>query len=817
MRFLPPNQLMTAILLLAGLPLCTLAQNKISYTDSAATMQSLITQFHLDQGESNAFLQYVGDNFGKKKMEGMKKNLSLLSADPLMVGEDVWTKLNGFVSLRNTLQLPDLHRGKFFSAKPGNVSVDLLHARPVLTGDQPFTRISIDNSIEILGIPFQIDVMNLTDGFSAFAQGSLARFSFQKDNYMSLLQQNLDKAYSLKDYLMNEYEIVDYLRKQYGDHLKSQLQQLQSEVIPDAESFVFSKFQTDELMMLSEQQIMDKLISPEQRTLMLEQLQANQHYLQQRSDQLTAAEMEQLNSKINGTTDYLRTVDQIKNKLIEQQRKLQHSSLSPQKIHQLQNRLKSQSLQQIKTPSDLGKLTGDLLPLNGLQKFFTQVEKLNIGTFSEESEDATVRTLLSRAGSLSVKQRKNTYTLGTGTMKDVGYLSSTGQQSSQHSPTGNMQHFNIVRKTADEKISSVISLANINIRTLQQPFLQDAAFSRNVFVGSVSKQFPVRAAGIVTAEFSKSASQFHNQVNSAGEAIEQKAAIQTIGEDFFHTMSLGVRYTDQWGQWGLSHNVYIAYSGQGYNNPANASIGRGALLADIQLKKDLKKRKGYINTRYSTRGYNTNMERGADFRNHTYSLGAKYNLHKKARVGGRIDISQMNRLTDVEKQKAYQTIKLTADANITTDIAGLPVRNTAVLSIQEYKSSAYNTGVNSQLLLLSYYGMIPLKQNSVLLNISWNKELAEEFFLSNMLNTEASYQYDLYEGKIQMSSGLTYLNSTGYAEQMGIRQNIYFNYWKNVTIQAFVDARKDLQPPVMSYLYSNFRGTLSIIYRFKSK
>lgn len=108
-----------------------------------------------------------------------------------------------------------------------------------------------------------------------------------------------------------------------------------------------------------------------------------------------------------------------------------------------------------------------------------------------------------------------------------------------------------------------------------------------------------------------------------------------------------------------------------------------------------------------------------------------------------------------------------------------------------------------------------INRNSLTATMFYNKELTPNSLIGNMFNADMSYQYTVFN-RLNLSSGLTYLNNAGIASQAGIRQSMQLFSSKSFDMNSYVDIRKNLVTPLYPDLYSACRAELSLKYHIRN-
>jgi len=117
--------------------------------------------------------------------------------------------------------------------------------------------------------------------------------------------------------------------------------------------------------------------------------------------------------------------------------------------------------------------------------------------------------------------------------------------------------------------------------------------------------------------------------------------------------------------------------------------------------------------------------------------------------------------------------------------------------------------------MINYTESMVMKRNTLTANIFYNKELSSYSLIGNMISSDVSYQYLLLQ-KINMSSGLTYLDNAGVSMQAGIKQGIRLMGGSHFTLDSYMDVRKNMITPQFPQLYPTCMAELALKYHLKN-
>ena len=164
----------------------------------------------------------------------------------------------------------------------------------------------------------------------------------------------------------------------------------------------------------------------------------------------------------------------------------------------------------------------------------------------------------------------------------------------------------------------------------------------------------------------------------------------------------------------------------------------------------------------------------------------------------------------------YVSRKASLESNMGYSLLQNHARSGISVGWQQFDNVYVQNGSTSDLLMIQSVNSVVLEGGRVLsLNLFYNKELKENQLIGDMLNTDAGISYTLLK-KINLTSSFTYLDNKLAARQFGLRQAVNSYIGRKLNLNLYVDWRKNLIEPMNPYLYSNFRGEVSLQYSFNN-
>jgi hypothetical protein len=758
------------------------------------------------------FLYYVKNNFGADRVNKIVKNFSV-AGDSGSLKNFIGNKLRGFYSIngKESFRIPtfDNFLNNHFSGVEYSVVNDNTPMAPVPWMHQ----LQINDQVKLMDIPFQIGFSNLSNDYTPLQYNNLMKVSFDKGGFQQGLQQKLGKYYNMKKYLLADMDVLSYVKGHFDSELSQQIKGASNNVIGNPESFVRSRLSNDELLKLDNSQIREKLMPAGEMQAVRDRMQATEQMLTDHGATMDAKQKDSLQQYMKNQSNYLASLEQLSDKIGSVKDKLAASGINANQITRMQQQMNASADASLGQPQVIKEAAGNLLPLNGMQRFFTQVSSLNAGTFGMNGGERGVSALLRGGMELSLLKNKNLFSGGLGQIKDGGFLKDAGLQNSLLNSASFMQFLQL-GKGEEGKNNTHVTVMNSNTTSPSTAYFTQLALPRNILAATVTKTLKVRKAGLVEAEISKSATQYKNTVApDADQVMEHKSALYSYTDDFLQTLSVGVRYSDEWDKLGLSHNAHVSYAGFGYTNPGNPSAAKGSWQYDLLLRKQIT-RKGFIQTRFANRNYNYSGDGQHQWNNIQVDVQGRYRFSRILTLGLKLNQYQLVRKEADTKEKMYVSRKVMADAQYSDNIGGLQQRTNFSLGWQQFNNIAVQQGGQSNLLMVQWVTSVPVGSTVMTMNMFYNKEIADYHVMGNLLTSEVGAGYSLFKS-FAFNSSITYLDNSIAAKQVGIRQSVNTMILKNCNVGLYVDCRKNLITPVNAYLYGSFRGELSVHYLIK--
>ena len=663
----------------------------------------------------------------------------------------------------------------------------------------------------VAGIPVSFSYQNQTWSDIAYG-GYTDRFylQFERDNYIDQLKKKLDGKFDptvllqkLTDPLLAIKQNAEQLLKndlnkineEYKEHLASAIQKIgnpQDLFTKDISSIRRQLMNTDLARSIKEKEILYT-------------------QLLQKKNLGEAVNPDELKALENSLTE-AKGIESLINKIEEHKNKWESSGLiAKMKEWDLLQKVKLQQI--MKDPSTTIKLAKQYLSLNGIQKLFLKINKLNIGQNVFSAGSLSLNHFLNNGVVTEFLNNKHYLMLLAGKQQDFNSLldvpfvnnivSNTGAAKaiSLGSGTNSSDHSHFTIATYNQTLSS----SNLPIAL--------ATFRRSI-VTTISKEILIGEKGSITTEISRSAMDYISARPDTG----NKSSLRNLfsADDFWKNTAFSLKYIDEYNKAGLSYQVSVSKTANGYNNPGNLFLNPGSKNLGFMIKKSMWKKKLQLNARIDLREFKYNDERPDKWRNVYAVFDARLRMKKGQYMALRYMPSKMVRI-DSTKFTVSAFNRLSAEANLAKKISGYYYRNYLTLSFQKNAYTFSREWISAKTILLSSYQTITSGKKMFYLNTNYNyaDNKSQYVYFNSSLLAEAGTSYRLFK-KINASSALSYNSISGWYRQVGIRQTLSTNFSERFNLDVYVDARKNIKL-YQPLLFGLFRADISIHYFLKNK
>jgi len=455
-------------------------------------------------------------------------------------------------------------------------------------------------------------------------------------------------------------------------------------------------------------------------------------------------------------------------------------------------------------------------PENAVQQVFSRVDALKIGSFGGKIPGNTDgQDMFLNGTAVTYKAQATPITIGFGSTNDMSSLKDADYRSSVYDPPKKLTFIGAqINRGIFGKVN-VSFISAINREVANSNYSISTVSSDNVAF-TLSKELNVDKVGHFIFDASKSATLSNNNyIAGVQPVIDRQGGLNNdLASTLFESLSFGVNHMLDIRELDMSDNVYFSYSGMGYQNPANTGYGGARMKFGGNVKKSFYKHKLTFTLRSDFNNMPISYSSNDKWKTYQVAIDTKYIIDKKFNVAFKYSTNSTSKMIDNVSSNVYSFQKIQFDGNATYKIGKYFSVSHLTLGKQDF-SNNYVSMDPGNMLMINYTQSVVLTKNSITANVFYNKELSPLQIIGNMLTSDISYSYTLFN-KLSMSTGVTYLDNQGIVQQTGIRQSLQVFAGKNFSLDTYVDLSKNMITPKYPDLYSQCRAELSLKYHLNN-
>ncbi len=647
---------------------------------------------------------------------------------------------------------------------------------------------SLEGQMTIFRMPIQLQFSNQQSRnlLNNPLQGNLFKMGFDRQSLLKSMVPELDNYQSLKQNVFGGKEASTVLREQLMTEIKKGGLS-QQEKFAGLHTYLNQYGNVEELLKLDDAALREKM------GVLLSKQKNN---ATKKGDSLLKGQ--EFKDK--------ELLDSLSQRVLSMKQQLDAHGVVPERLSAIENQLNKGS----DLKGYISKYQANDLGSKGWQGLLNRLNDVEMGSFGEQLPGSFMnKDLFLQGGSVGLQTRKGVLQLGLAASQDIGFAKDAGFTHS---------NFNVSKWVTFVSIP-VIGNGYAKSRISWTGSLEKQSYHLNAFGGvsprsgsalTLSQELGSEKMGKFTFELSKSAMAFRNvgQIGSEHLLLERNSFGNYFRDDLFETMAFGVKYdlSDQKSR--LNTNLFFNYSGIGFQNPAQQGFGNMGLRMGGAVKKGFLKNKVVLNFRGDLKNTPVSGTTDAHWQNHNLNFEARFRLTKKFNFSVKYMDNGVQKSGE-QTQAVYGSKKYQFDVSSSYRLFKKSGFSHLVVGLQDMNNPIAQS--SSQFLTSIYTQSLSLGTVTLMGNVFFNKELGQQNLLGDLLNADAAVQYQLLE-KISASTGATYLDNTGQARQLGIKQNLQFTAWKNFEVNLYADVRKNMITPLYPELFANNRAEVSLKY-----
>lgn len=706
--------------------------------------------------------------------------------------------------------------------QPFNLSVEnglmYLEESPIKDGSGILNSFTITGKFTLAKIPIGLDLSNnytSDGGFQPF-EGNLFKFHFDREGLQNSLKSDISRFTDFKAIFLKGMDLPEFVGKSVLGKISS---------IPDAKlissdpaiiSYLKDPDKVTRLFSLDDNELQNELSQ-------MVKLETNKSGYKQAIAKGTDKKVDEVTKAFgSGHTQIATANNYIKQKLIDSissvlkgiRAQLQENRLDVQKV-KLAQKVISGKLSLTDLESQLFQELHRSPGQNKAQSLFSKVRSLQTGAFADQVPGSLAnRDIFVKGISLSVKTRQGPASFSFGKQNDVGVSKDVAFENSVFSSPRFLSHISVpaYRSTLGTgKLSWVGSFSSSEDRGM----FQSMAMGRNNMTLSVTQVLNLQKMGKITVDVSKSASRYSNTLSPTNDDLLLKESVlsEYLNDNLFETMAVGLNHDFESSRRSMSSNIYFNYAGIGFQNPGNAGGSNMKVRLGGHLKKKFYDNRLAVSIRTDLKNTPVSFSSNSHWQNLQVQFDSRYRVSRALSLNVKYLDNGMKKL-GTSNVPVYSSRKFQAGGNMNYKIGG-KYSFTNITLAQQQILNPQMTAAGSNFFTGNYMQSIVLKNVSLTANIFYNKEASSIKMIGDMLNSDISLQYEVFD--MNLTTSATYLDNQNVARQMGVKQNLQFLSAKHFDINAYADLRKNLIPPRYPDLYAAGRVEFSIKYYLKNK
>lgn len=708
-----------------------------------------------------------------------------------------------------------------FSKQPvtvGNISLlaeqQNTHSAFDSLNEYRFTQSVISSVIDINGIPLNAGYQYQYNTNPLFS-GEVSRysFSFDKDKYLDNLKKKIAGKFNPEELVPKDLS-VERLKTEAASMLSGEINTIREKYkgLLDAkvkELGDFNQLFEKDITSLGRQlQDGTAMKSIKEKELLLAQLQERlnagekideQSFEQLKKDLLVGKGVNEMIAKIKQHKDRWENSGLIK--IIKQ------SEITRQlKIRQL-----------ISDPAGIGKIAKDKLNLNGLQKLFLKITKLDIGQSDASLSELTLKDYLSKGINANFLNNNKSLALIAARQPELNSIWDYGLGNNLVSKSNSVKGFTLGKGSNEQAHNHLSMLVFRQAGVPFSNFTPSTGFNRLTVVTTVNSQMNFGEKSSLAVEVSNSSSQFTNEINLSDSSRTRKSALNNLLslKDMIKSLAATVSYRGEYSKIDLSQEWSVRYVANGYYNPGNSFLPSGAKEIRTAVRKSFLQKRMVINIRASLRDYDFTNNGTQKWISSSLNTDLKWKMRKGQFIGLRYTSSSATKHSDKERQPVSAFNLLTAEGNMYKKLGHVGYRNYFSIGFQRNRNQVYNAGISTNKSML-YTVMQTLSVGKKM--IYWNTNYSHVnntsglVFFNTTVMSEAGCAYT-FKG-ISLSSAIAYSAVNDWYKQLSLRQTLSGEIGKRFVMSVYVNAGKNLRL-YQDIPVSPVRAEWSVQYLFK--
>ncbi len=668
----------------------------------------------------------------------------------------------------------------------------------------------VNAGITVAGMPFDFSFKG-NNGFYDFGNPSFSdfyKFNFDHEKYIeSIKSKALEKIKpeAISSLVLNR---ISNIREKYEKKLENEIAGIKKDLQDEYSSEIKLPADVTNLSVTDLATLKSKIITSEE----IENYKQSSDHLQELIKSKSAASLagDSVFTKMTSNVKKYEALEKVYTKILKAKGEFENNKV----IKKLKENLPSSPADfksYLNDRGNLKKVLKDQASLSSIQRLFLNITRLDIGQSAMQSGDFSLQNLMNKGVNAEFQDDKRSVGFVYGSNKNTvnnwlqgGVTSATSNEFS--SVTGfkfGSGYANNIQQSVsvnffDFKTEPTVEANGPQANYLALPRRKDAVISYNA-------GFTIAGIHKFNIDLSKSFGAFTDNTN-VDSSINKTNPFSSL---FTNTgkANFAAAFDYDGELLNTEVNVSIKKVGMGYNNPGNYLLRKGETQLGLGLSKRIFQEKLSVKIRLDYRKQNFDPAKNYSYRSLSNKIQLGYKISRSSKIG--ITYQASSYLSEFSgKNNAYGgTSRFQCDGSYKIFVAGKKIINNTVINYQRFNFPSLS-GVNytAGSFMFTHTASVLLNTNLLSFTVMANSsDNSSYYFNTSMLNLESNYAYPL-PGNIKMSSSAGYYVNDGWNRQLGIKQQLGVELFKNMSIDIEAGYRKAIQvtkPELANQLFFN--------------
>jgi hypothetical protein len=691
--------------------------------------------------------------------------------------------------------------------KSGNFSADSFQTKN-------YNLLDAEINGSVLGIPFQSVYQNHYYPFITNENQNRLSFQYDKDAYFENIKNKLKGKFNPEDFLPGYKDPVGMLKATAEKALRNELTSLNDKYKGLLEDKLKQVGNLSDLFSKDLGSLKQQLLNPE----WLSEYQSKVEMLNQLQDRINSGGQVNMQDFTNLKNQLLKYkgVSELVNVLEANNKKWQQSGLL-KKIKE-SGLLQKEMLQKvINDPGIIRTMAKQKLDLNGIQRLFLSVTKLNAGQSTTDfSKMLTGNSILNGLNTGFLLNNKKSVDLMAGIQKTFNSVLDIPFTNNFFSPANKLIGLKLNNTQQSGNTNSLSLLTIQSSENGRLPFMNYTLPRKSMIIG-ISRQIEFNKTNHVEVELSKSANYFINELNSDSSVANHGFGNSFNSGNLLKSIAASINHIAEYEAINFQTETFIRYSGINYDNPVTSFVPAGTIEVGASIRKTFLEKKLQVYARTNLRRYKFSEFSDNKWKSSNHFIDIKWKMHKGQYVSLRYQPARSVRIADGIKSINAISERLAATLAISARLNSFQYRNYFTLAYlrNEYGYSYGQLASNKSLQVTSLQNIVFGRQvfysNTTFTNV--NNPSAFIFF-NTSFNSDLGITYNLGKN-LSASTSVNYNSIKGWYQQIACKQSLSGQIGEKIKMDIYVDLGKNLKQ-LQPLPFSPYRAEWSIQYLFNN-